>query len=162
MTVHSFQKTDIMTFVNKILQDMRSSFRVEAVEDFKVGDSEIKFAGNEGKLTAKISDFFLGDIGFSAFEVEVGNKKLNYLAEKQPPMSARILPSEADHLTYYTALKGPEAARKSLSMINAVCKTKLESFAQVIKDGEVMSLAKFETLRHRPTRSNTAAGLSMG
>lgn len=161
MTVHSFQKADMLVFVNKLLQDMKSTFRVETVNEFALGDKTISFEGNQGKLVAQISDFGLGDIGFKSIDVTIGAKELHYLAEKQPAMSARILPREEDYKAYSTELKGAKAAGMNVQMIQAVCDVKLGEVAQVVKDGVVMPLKDFEVLRPRPNPGVAATTLSM-
>jgi hypothetical protein len=149
MNTHSFRNEELISFVNKVLQDLRVTRRATDVLPYAPGHESIQFSGKDIQFSAKLSDFGMGDIGISALTVRTGDYSKTF--DDHPALSARLLPRKEDFLSYQTGLVGQAVADAKVASIAAISGNSSEfqmaDEPKVIKDGKTMSLAQFMVLR---------------
>lgn len=157
MHYRGVQEADLVLFVNKVLQNMKSSFSVDSIS--KVFDNDlIEFSGKRGKITASISDFGMADIGFKSLVIDTGEKTLEFKSEDRPAMAARILPSIEGFKQHIAESKGVEYTDKVLNAIQTYGIVKLVDKPLVLLDGKGISLSDFEVKRDRVQTSQLQVG----
>lgn len=149
MNIRGFKENDLIVFANKLLQDMRSSFKVETIEQ-NAGSQSITFVGPKGKMIGEVSDFGFGDIGFKSLEIDTGEHKLKFNVDDRPALSARILPSLEDFKSYLSETNSAAKVESTIFSIQALGDIQLTDEAQVIKGGKAYSIKEFEVDRPRP------------
>ncbi|MFK4132366.1 hypothetical protein ACI2KR_08770 [Pseudomonas luteola] len=140
-----FTEATLVTYVNKVLEELRVTHRMTSLED-KSNSDALYLTNGKASIRATVSDFGMGDIGLANLTISVGEHHKTFVG---PALSARILPTREDFVAFQAQKSGPASAQVLLDKIDSLSTLKMGNDVRVLRDGKDYSFSEYVTMRPR-------------